>query len=77
MKNKPKLKECPFCPNGVGELVVSEPYPTETQTLIDVYVVCSHCGASTQITECELNMDIEDISRSAIRKWNSRRKQNK
>ena len=74
MKNKPKLKECPFCPNGVGKLVVSEPYQTETQTLIDVYVVCSDCGASTQITECELDVDIDEVSKSAIRKWNTRKK---
>ena len=73
MKNKPKLKECPFCPDGIGKLVISEPYETETQTLIDVYVVCSDCGASTQISECELYVDIEDVSRTVIRKWNSRK----
>lgn len=73
MKNKPNLKECPFCPEGIGKLVVSEPYKTQTQTLIDVYVVCPECGASTQISECELNVDIEEVIKSAIRKWNTRR----
>lgn len=71
MRITEKLENCPFC-GYEGKLVVSEPYKTEDAILIDIYVVCPRCGASTQIQECGINGDVEEITKIVIRKWNTR-----
>lgn len=66
-----EIDDCPFC-RYKGELVVSEPYKRAESTLVDVYVVCKSCGASTQIQECDVRTDIESVSEYVIAKWNNR-----
>lgn len=66
MKQKPKLKPCPFCGGTVQD--IHKAYGSESWPLMEYEVSCGRCFATVSVC-----LDLNDVmTQAAMEKWNHR-----